>query len=299
MREVKNMRHENPLFSVVMPTYNRANIIGKAIESILEQTFQSFEIIVIDNGSTDDTQSVLEKYRDDRIRYFWQEGSGCPASPRNAGIGKSKGDWICFLDSDDSWYKEKLECCFELLETKVDLLHHDLKIIGDRKSFTRKTIRSRQLKSPITINLLVNSNVITTSSVVVRRSLVEKVGGFDESSDMGGAEDLNLWLKISEITNNFIYIPKILGEKLLDEGNFSRKDMSFCYQTATTNFLKYLNINQQRKYAALFSYMHGRFKYTERDFTSPPKDLIISLKYGGIELKLKSAWMLLACQFRK
>jgi glycosyltransferase involved in cell wall biosynthesis len=301
--EISQMKQKAPLFSVVIPTYNRAKIIGRAIESVLNQTFQGFEIVIVDNGSDDDTQSVVEGYGDDRIRYFWQEGSGSPASPRNTGISKAKGDWVCFLDTDDAWYHDKLRMCFEHIENSVggsvDLLHHDLRIVGNKGFFTRKTVRSRQLETPIAENLLVNMNVIATSSVVVRKTLLDQVGGFNESPEMAASEDLNLWLKISEITNYFFYIPEILGEYLLDDGGLSRKDMSACYKTATADFLKYLNSKQRKKHSARFSYMHGRSQYTQGDFSIMKENLVIALKYGDTELRVKSAWMLLASFLKK
>jgi glycosyltransferase involved in cell wall biosynthesis len=297
------MKQKTPIFSVIIPTYNRAKIIGKAIESVLNQTFQELEIVIIDNGSNDDTQSVVEKYRDARIRYFWQKGSGSPANPRNTGINKAKGEWVCFLDTDDTWYNDKLKTCFEYIEKPVgdtvDLLHHDLKIVGNRSFFTRRMIKSRQLKPSITKNLLVGMNVISTSSVTVRKTLLNQAGGFNESSEMAASEDLNLWLKISEITNHFFYIPRVLGEYLLDDGGLSQKDMSFCHKVATSDFIKYLNPKERKKYSARHSYMHGRYKYTQGNLSAAKEHLIISIKHGDIELRVKSAWMFLASCFKK
>ena len=90
-----------PFFSVVIPTYNRENIIKNAIDSVLSQSFQDFEIIIIDNGSTDKTKQFIKSYSNAKIKYFYQIGSGSPASPRNAGIRNSSAPWVCFLDSDD------------------------------------------------------------------------------------------------------------------------------------------------------------------------------------------------------
>jgi len=99
-----------PFFSVVIPTYNRSDILSRAIDSVLSQTYQKFELIIIDNGSTDDTRQWLhDNYQDDRVVYHYQEGSGSPASPRNTGISLAKGQWVCLLDSDDRWDKYKLQ----------------------------------------------------------------------------------------------------------------------------------------------------------------------------------------------
>lgn len=96
--------HSTPFFSVVIPTYNRVGILNRSIDSVLGQAFSDFELIIIDNGSTDHTGEWLKQnYSDPRIRYHYQQGTGSPAGPRNTGIRLAKGQWICFLDSDDLW----------------------------------------------------------------------------------------------------------------------------------------------------------------------------------------------------
>ena len=98
---------KKPLVSVIIPTYNSAGYIEEALESVFEQTLQDFEIIVVDDGSTDGTGEVLRKYGD-RIRYIYQENNG-PASARNGGIRVARGEYIAFLDADDLWVSTKLE----------------------------------------------------------------------------------------------------------------------------------------------------------------------------------------------
>ncbi len=100
------MAKENPLISVIIPTYNRANFLGEAIESVLSQTYKNLEVIIIDDGSTDDTRQLIEKYTDKRIIYLYQEHGGTSAA-RNKGIQEAKGEYIAFLDSDDIWLSPK------------------------------------------------------------------------------------------------------------------------------------------------------------------------------------------------
>jgi len=101
------MRKNNPLVSVIIPTFNRAFCICETIDSALAQSYNYIEIIVIDDGSTDSTRKLLEKYGS-KINYLWQENAGVSAA-RNAGVRAAKGKWIAFLDSDDEWLPEKLE----------------------------------------------------------------------------------------------------------------------------------------------------------------------------------------------
>ena len=118
-----------PLVSVIIPTYNHANFLGKALESVIHQTYNNWEAIVIDNHSTDETNKVIDKFKDSRIQYFKISNDGIIAKSRNFGINVAKGDWIAFLDSDDWWTSDKLENCIENANNQVDLIYHDLELL--------------------------------------------------------------------------------------------------------------------------------------------------------------------------
>jgi glycosyltransferase involved in cell wall biosynthesis len=108
-----------PFFSIIIPTYNRAHIIKRPIDSILAQTFKDWELIIVDDGSTDDTKEIIESYKDPRIRYVWQENQERSAS-RNHGIELAKGEWICFQDSDDEYLPEHLQVLYDGIQTHPD-----------------------------------------------------------------------------------------------------------------------------------------------------------------------------------
>lgn len=108
------------LISIVIPTYNRSAFIRDTIQSVLEQTVNHFEIIVADDGSTDNTESIVKSFSDSRIQYYWFKNRGYPAHPRNRGIKLSKGEYIAFLDSDDLWLPNHLELCIKALEREKD-----------------------------------------------------------------------------------------------------------------------------------------------------------------------------------
>ena len=112
---------KKPFFSVIIPTFNRAVKLRACLKSVLSQTFTDFEIVIIDDGSTDNTKNIiLTEYEDARIRYFWQKGSGSPAHPRNQGIRKARGAWVAFLDSDDVWYPEKLDNVYNQIQDQSE-----------------------------------------------------------------------------------------------------------------------------------------------------------------------------------
>ena len=188
------------LVSVVIPTYNHASYLGRALKSVLDQTYTNWEAIVIDNHSTDNTDEVMSRFADSRIIYLKIHNNGVIAASRNAGIRAAKGEWIAFLDSDDWWTADKLQACFERITDSIDLVYHNLEIVRESPGlFKRKYSKSRQLKEPVLKDLLLNGNAIATTSVVVRKRLLEQIGGMDESLEMIAAEDYNTWLRSKSV----------------------------------------------------------------------------------------------------
>jgi len=289
---IANMNINLPSVSVIIPTFNHASYIGNAIESVLAQTYNNFEIIIIDNYSKDNTESIVLSYVDERIRYFKFKNEGVIGSSRNHGIKMSRGEIIAFLDSDDTWYIEKLNICLRHFNESVDVVYHDLKINGKTQLFNRKILKSRILSKPVLIDLLVNGNTISQSSVVVRKNIVKKVGGIDESKNMIAAEDYNLWLKIAETTDNFFYIPKILGSYYKGFGTMSSKNMSLCSRNATSIFKKNLNKEQLIKYYAIHSYAEGRYFFLKKEYDVAMPFLIKSFKGSAFIIQIKTLYMI-------
>jgi glycosyltransferase involved in cell wall biosynthesis len=281
-----------PLFSVVIPTYNCLPLLKQAIQSVLSQTEQDFEILVVDNSSTDGTKVYLDSLKEPRIHSFEVENSGVIALSRNVGIKNATGAWVCFLDADDIWYKNKLETCHEYINDKVDVFYHDLKIYGKVNFFGRKVLRSRVLSTPVLTDLLVHGNAINNSSVVVRKEILERVNYVDESPDIIAAEDYNTWLKIAEISEQFFYINKVLGEYFIGADNISHKDMSVCSRNASNDFIKSLNKKQLTKYNSLMAYTHGRYMYLNKEYNLAIESLSKVAQGGSLRLRIRSLYML-------
>ena len=123
-----------PLISVIIPTYNRNESLKRCIQSVIFQTYQNFEILVMDDGSTDGTKEIVTDFNDPRIIYEWDDNWGGPAKPRNRGIKKSSGEFIAFLDSDDWWLPKKLEESVVVLEKGSDLVYHQLYMVKKTNS---------------------------------------------------------------------------------------------------------------------------------------------------------------------
>jgi glycosyltransferase involved in cell wall biosynthesis len=197
---------EEKLVSVIIPTYNRASFIKETLRSVLAQTYQNFEIIIVDDGSTDDTKDVVKSIDDDRINYIYQNNSGQPANPRNNGIKHSNGKYIAFLDSDDLWIPEKLEIQLDYFEKDSNLLL----ISSDAIKFPgiEEKMQNSKNNKLLTFKELIKQNLVFTSSVIMLKEVVDKVGVFDEDSRLRAVEDFDYWLRISKIRDNCVMVLK-------------------------------------------------------------------------------------------
>ena len=283
------IKTESPLVSIVIPTFNHARYLGRALQSVFDQTFKNWEIIVVDNHSTDHTEEVIASYSTESITYLKIHNNGVIAASRNAGINASKGKWIAFLDSDDWWTEDKLEICFSHVNEKVDLLHHDLSLVTEKSHlFGRRLAKSRQLKAPVLIDLIMSGNLIANSSVIVRKSLLKEIGGICEDASLIGAEDYNSWLRIANLTDNFVYIPKALTYYLKHNESVSNKNMSVVGRYAVKDFVSALNKNQKIKVEARFRYTEGRFNSSKKSIFKAKEDFLYCIKNGIFSLKVKS-----------
>jgi glycosyltransferase involved in cell wall biosynthesis len=284
--------------SVVIPSYNQAHFLGRALQSLIDQTYQYWEAIIVDNHSDDESIKVASQFEDNRIRVFSIHNHGVIAASRNLGVSKAKGNWIAFLDSDDWWTKDKLQICVEVMNNNIDLIYHDLTIVREKKSiFERDKIRTRQLQKPVFTDLLTNNNAISNSSVVVRKELIDKVGGLLENKEMIGAEDYNAWLRIAKLTDNFLYIPKYLGFYQIHGSGISRKDMSECYGAAIADFENDLTEVQRNNINATLIYIRGKHLFMNKKYNSTLNELSRNLLMGSKSIRLKSICIMVLAFF--
>ena len=198
--------------SVVIPTYNRAADLARALGSIFVQTFAAWEVIVVDNRSNDGTRAYVEGLRDPRLRFIEIDNGGVVAASRNAGWRASRGEYVALLDSDDWWKPRKLELSVAALDAGADIVYHDLLLArraGQRLHLRRS--RTRRLQAPAHDDLLEGGNALTNSSVVVRRKLLEAIGGISEERALIAFEDYDTWLRLAQVTGRFTRLPQALG----------------------------------------------------------------------------------------
>jgi glycosyltransferase involved in cell wall biosynthesis len=202
-----------PKVSVIIPTYNRANLLARAIKSVLNQTFQDFELIIVDDGSTDNTRELVEEFqkKDSRIKYIFQENSGGPAKPINTGIKNSRGECIAILESDDEWLLEKLEKQVKVLEEfkNVGLVScYAFRIFADGTKKLYKTPYLGIFKKTKWKLFWKKWGIITLSTVMIRKEVVERIGFFDEKIKAGA--DVDFYLRcIKEFDFYFIDEPLV------------------------------------------------------------------------------------------
>lgn len=212
-------------FSIIIPSYNREHILPKAIDSVLQQTFSDFELIVVDNGSTDNTRQLIETYshQDNRIRYFWQENSGSPAGSRNTGIQNAKGEWIAFLDSDDWWFQNKLEEVHKTIQTDktnsyVAISHWEDKYVNNHPYSTLR--HGSEKENNLYEKLLFEGNLFSTSAMTVKADILRELGGFNPRKDYFIVEDYDLWMRIAQ-KGPIFSIKKSLGVFSINNSNMS------------------------------------------------------------------------------
>ena len=187
-----------PKVSVVIPTHNRASFLRAAIQSVLNQTFQDFEIIVVDDASEDETPEVIRSFTEPRIQYVRHETNKGQGVTRNNGLSRASGEYVAFLDDDDEWLPQKLEQQVRLLDSspaKVGLIYSGF--YRADVSTTRVVNRFIPEKRGYVFAAMCQQNWIgTCSTVLIRRACLEKIGLFDEG--LAASADYDMWLRISK-----------------------------------------------------------------------------------------------------
>ncbi len=189
-----------PQVSVIIPTYNYGHFIKEAIMSVLSQSYSDLEVIVVDDGSTDETSSIISSVKDSRISYIYQENQGL-ASARNSGIEIASGEYIGFLDADDIWMPNKLELQLSRFKKRSDvgLIYTGYEVIDDSGTYivTRKAHKSEgDLISQLILGNIVSGSATTS---LVRRKCFDKAGLFDKT--LLSCEDWDMWLRIAQFAD--------------------------------------------------------------------------------------------------
>lgn len=203
------MLDQDILISIIMPAYNAENYISDAINSVIAQTYHNWELIIVDDGSTDNTSQTVKEWlvKDNRIQYYYQQ-NGKQGKARNLGISKSKGIYLAFLDADDLWMPEKLNIQIKAIQEKnVDLVFADSYVFNDNETSDiskKMNIPTSVFYDKNALNLFLEWNRIPILTVLVKKDKVINVGSFSEELEIQNVEDYHLWLKLL-MTGNLFY----------------------------------------------------------------------------------------------
>ena len=280
-------------FSVIIPAYNAEGFISKAIESVIHQTHPDWEMIIVNNCSTDNTVHIVKQYleADSRIRFIsCEENSGSPARPRNLGLQAARGEYIAFLDADDSFFPEKLSAVERYFNSQPEI---DCVCHGEQHIKNGVIVREDYYGPYATYeDLLFFGNSLSTSAVVMRRSCFERVGLFSEEKEFGGFEDYDYWLRLAKVCR-IGYLRKILGVYTVSENGEATRVSVNCKNAI--NFLdsQYASWEKKtpyyrllmRKRKALCLRVSAREFIRIRDYKSSIPLLSRAIAYNPLNLK--------------
>lgn len=251
-----------PLVSVVIPAYNAALFIKEAIESVLNQTYMNFEIIVIDDGSIDNQNEIIRTLmeKDDRIKYFYQENSGV-STARNHGILISKGEYLAFLDADDVWLPDNLELKIRKFESgEFGLVHSSAKIIDDKSNITGQSIIGKEGDLLEDMLMWKETCIPGPSSVLVKKEVIEEIGDFD--TNLSTAADQDFFFRVA--SNCTIgKVDKTTWEYRKHSNNMHKdilrmeKDVLYVYKKAAEKGLFYNNAFKRKCFANMYKILAG------------------------------------------
>lgn len=236
------------MFSIVIPLYNKELSITNTLQSVLSQTFTAFEVVVVNDGSTDTSVDKVKAFNDKRIRIIEQENGGV-SSARNRGIKEAKYEWIAFLDADDLWMKDKLKLVENVININkdVELVLHafETTIVHKNKKIINSYSKEQGVLSSL-LGIMVDGLKIQTSAVVVKKSLFEMNNELYFRVGVNNSEDREVWYKLACLKVKTVYIPNVLSQYVVDNnmnsltGNKNRKYHFLKMEENLSSFIKEL-----------------------------------------------------------
>lgn len=215
-----------PKISIIIPTYSQAGFLKQCLQSVIDQTVSDWEVIIVNNFSTDNTLDVIQSFRDERIKSINYLNKGVIAASRNEGMRYAKSDLIAFLDSDDWWEENKLASVLNYFDhhADVDLVCHDEWLFKEGKKI-------KVLKYGAQSNyrdLLFKGNALSTSAVTLKKEVFDAIDGFSEDPQLAGVEDYDCWLRLAKNNCRMKFIHEPLGYFRDHDESFSSKIEKHC-----------------------------------------------------------------------
>lgn len=209
--------------SIIIPTYNRANLLPIAIRSVVDQTYQNWELIIVDDGSIDNTKEVVTAFSEPRIKYYYQKNAGV-ASAMNTGFQNANGDYFAWLDSDNYYNTDTFQKVIETfekdssIETSIDVVYGNVELTDGKKIV--KTFKPRPLINYKTVLLHTSGSVPVQPAVFFKGHYFSDVNGFNTAYRIAG--DIDFWVKVLKLRPNLKYIDQTFGYYLIDDKAISQ-----------------------------------------------------------------------------
>jgi glycosyltransferase involved in cell wall biosynthesis len=278
------MNNSNPAISVIIPTYNRSHLIGKSIQSVLNQTYSNFELIVVDDGSTDGTGEVVKAINDKRLKYILCNKNIGAAAARNVGIRLAKGDFIAFQDDDDEWLPKKLEKQIEIIEKsspEVGVVYTALcRKKGNKNIYIPS--KSKKTKKGNIHKSLLEGNFVSTQTIFVRRDCFEIAGMFDEN--LPRLQDWELVIRLSKYyLFELIDEPLVLSYYTPQSISSNQKALVIALEIILSKHFEDLKLNNS---LSTFYSMIGHQLCLNMDFERGQKFLVKAAKLSPTNAKL-------------
>lgn len=244
---------DQPFVSVIIPTYNRAHIIHRAITSVLQQTYQNLEIIIVDDASKDETEAVISSFQDERIRYIRHPENYGGADARNTGISAASGEYITFLDSDDVWLPNKVELQLQCLinhpqaekvvsYTQVNKDHGNIIYVYPE--------RGKRENEPLADYLFLNQGLIQTGTLMLCRSFAQKIGF---KPGLRKHQDLDFGLRLEQAGAIFLFLEKPLTTWYIGKEYRDRLTLNSDYKVSLDWVNSYRSLISNKAYQAFVS----------------------------------------------
>jgi len=271
---------DTPFFSIVIPTYNHERYITGCLQSILAQSFTDWEVIVVNNYSEDNTIEVVEGFNDPRIQIVNIHNEGIIAKSRNEGIRRSKGEWICLLDSDDSWLPDKLERVYQcILNEHPDVVCHRMLLVNEANEVLLQMECGVKTES-LYKELLRNGNRIQNSSVCVNKAFLETNELLiSENPDFTGVEDYDFMMQLALKGAKFIFLNEALGNYLVNGNNFSMSDKYFSHLENLMRYHTFILNKHNENPNKLWSYISARIYVKKGNSSVHKKEYFVGLRY--------------------
>ena len=293
---------QSPLVSIIIPTYNRATDLKRALDSVLSQNYQEWEAIIIDNHSTDNTDEIVKNFNDQRIQLHKIHNNGVIAASRNLGLSKATGEYVALLDSDDWWTNDKLEKSVILLKGGYDFIYHPMYLVkdGHKLKWLKKT-RCRQIADNSFRDLLQHGNTINNSSAVFKKHLLKEAGKLSIEKDLIAIEDYDLWLRIAKTGARFKLISESLGYYWIGGGNISNDYRTL--QTTIAISLRYQKEFQELELQKVYNWIYfakAKSYFKLRNFTLAIETLKkVNYKESDLRSNIKCRFILFISYIKK